>query len=219
MINKYALLTILVTSNIFAQDLQICLPDTDLNPSQRFSVEIIQTDRGDYKVVNDRGTGLQWSYCLVGQQLGADQNSCEGQPTVNNQHFLDILQSENLSLDAPNKSWRLPNVKELLSIYNDRCVPAVYPNFHYSFGMSDAEINQLVNMVIDRRLPADEKERLRAEIARAKTYKGLNLLSDSSSSPDGDTYYTVTFNGISSPIIGGNNLGMLRLVREIPAVR
>lgn len=33
-------------------------------------------------MVNDDATGLQWSYCLVGQTLNADQINCDGQPVV-----------------------------------------------------------------------------------------------------------------------------------------
>lgn len=75
-------LSLMVTSVWANEDLRVCLADTEMNPGNRFTHEVITTDVGDYKVVNDAATGLQWSYCFIGQTLSSDQMSCVGEPTV-----------------------------------------------------------------------------------------------------------------------------------------
>ncbi|QYO70024.1 DUF1566 domain-containing protein [Vibrio cholerae] len=229
---KYSLIlvTLLIAPSSLAQPLQTCLANTDLNPNQRFSHQIISTDIGDYKVVNDAVTGLQWSYCLVGQTLNADQITCDGQPVVPydvapveqnkpniREKVLDALYAEKQKLGTVGANWRLPNTQELLSIYNDRCYPNTYPAFHFSFGLTEEEINQLANTKVDWSLPEPEQNAQLTEFTRGKAYKAIYLTTDSALPGDGYFYYSIPFKELSSPInINGNNPGMLRLVRAIP---
>ncbi|HHY0340176.1 TPA: hypothetical protein ACVU1F_002690 [Vibrio cholerae] len=224
------LMALLIAPNCLAQQAQVCLPNTDLNPNQRFSHVILNTDIGDYKVVNDAVTGLQWSYCLVGQTLNADQITCDGQPVVPydeapveqykpniREKVLDALYTEKQKLGTVGANWRLPNTQELLSIYNDRCYPNTYPAFHFSFGLTEEEI-KLANTKMDWSLPEPERNALLAVLSRGKAYKAIYLTTDSAlPGGDGYFYYSIPFKELSSPIkINGDNPGMLRLVRPIP---
>ncbi|OFI69948.1 DUF1566 domain-containing protein [Vibrio cholerae] len=223
------LMALLVAPTCLAQQMQVCLPNADLNPNQRFSHAILSTDMGDYKVVNDAATGLQWSYCLVGQTLNADQINCDGQPVVPydvapvekykpniREKVLDALYTEKQKLGTVGANWRLPNAQELLSIYNERCYPNTYPAFHYSLGMTEEEIRQLASIRIDWKLPDAERNALAADQARGKAYKGIYLTTDSAQPGDDYFYYAITFREMSSPFVHGNNPGMLRMVRPIP---
>ncbi|ASK56616.1 hypothetical protein CEQ48_18445 [Vibrio tarriae] len=225
------LMALLIAPTCLAQQPQVCLPNTDLNPNQRFSHAILNTDMGDYKVVNDEATGLQWSYCLVGQTLNADQINCDGQPVVPydvtpveqykpniRAKVLDALFSEKQKLGSEGASWRLPNTQELLSIYNDRCYPNTYPAFHFSFGLTEEEISQLANIKVDWKLPDAEINALSAELERGSAYQTMNLTTDSVLQGYDYYYYTVPFKELSSPIKmnSNKNPGMLRLVRTIP---
>lgn len=224
------LMALLIAPTCLAQQAQVCLPNTDLNPNQRFSHVILNTDIGDYKVVNDAVTGLQWSYCLVGQTFNADQITCDGQPVVPydeapveqykpniREKVLDALYTEKQKLGTVGANWRLPNTQELLSIYNDRCYPNTYPAFHFSFGLTEEEINQLANTKVDWSLPEPERNALLAVLSRGKAYKAIYLTTDSALPGDGYFYYSIPFKELSSPIkINGDNPGMLRLVRPIP---
>lgn len=223
-------LTVFVMSAYAAEpDLQ-CKPSVDLNPNNRFSHEVITTDIGDYKVVNDTATGLQWSYCFVGQTFDSQQDTCLGTPTVpyeisDSSFYPDIrlvtmeaVESENKQLGALEHRWRLPNVKELMGLYNDQCVPAYYPAFSYDINVSQQEIEDLGNT------PYSTDETMTgyhtAISARQKStiYQNMTITSDTALlDRDHIHNYTVDFSGWGSLL---NQIrrtsGMLRLVREVP---
>lgn len=132
-----------------------CLDNSSKEPD-RFESHIIATDSGNIKVVNDLSTQLQWSFCPYGQTLSADQNHCEGQPTILGLNYIDgvpndkvrqqLLQTadqENQNQGEKQHLWRLPNAKELYSIFNSNCSPAQYSafSFYYDYLDDDPHIN------------------------------------------------------------------------------
>ncbi len=236
-------LVITITSTHAAESNQECRAETNLNPNNRFSQHIITTDAGDYKVVNDTATGLQWSYCFVGQQLDGNQLECTGQPTVpydfKAKDYVDVrqltmaqVQQENQSLDARNQSWRLPNIKELLSIYNENCNPAIYPMFSYATNASLDDITELTSgrPAGDDKVALEEARAIedidtvsRIETAtkyKGEAYKNYTVLSDTPLILRGyKPYYSINFKGWgntfnNTPFL--QSTGLLRLVREIP---
>ncbi len=223
-------LTLFAISAYAAEPELKCKPSTELNPNNRFSHHIIWTDIGDYKVVDDVATGLQWSYCMVGQTYDSVQDACLEVPSVpyemNDSSFnsnirqatMDAVESENQKLGELEHPWRLPNVKELIGIYNDQCVPAYFPAFNYEINISQQEIDDLANTPYST---DGTKAGYHAAIsARKKSviYQNMTITSDTALfDRDYLYYYTVNFNGWGSLL---NQLrrtsGMLRLVREIP---
>ncbi len=67
--------------------------------------------------VTARGRGLMWMRCLLGQSLV--NNLCTGEPSLfsRNQALVAAAAQD----FAGHDDWRLPNVKEILSIIEDRC--------------------------------------------------------------------------------------------------
>lgn len=62
-------------------------------------------------------TGLMWKRCLEGQTLNGDV--CEGAPST--YMWADALGAAQAASFAGHSDWRLPNPKELLTIFEDRC--------------------------------------------------------------------------------------------------
>lgn len=62
-------------------------------------------------------TGLMWKRCLEGQTLV--DGVCEGTPTTYT--WADALGAAHAVSFAGHSDWRLPNPKELLTIFEDRC--------------------------------------------------------------------------------------------------
>ena len=63
-------------------------------------------------------TGLMWKRCLEGQTL--NNGICEGTRAIYN--WADALVAAEATNFAGYSDWRMPNPKELLSIFDDRCV-------------------------------------------------------------------------------------------------
>ena len=62
-------------------------------------------------------TGLMWKRCLEGQALLG--GICEGALTTYT--WADALRAADTAIFAGHSDWRLPNPKELLTIFEDRC--------------------------------------------------------------------------------------------------
>lgn len=62
-------------------------------------------------------TKLMWMRCLVGQTLV--NNACTGTPSI--LVWADALNAAKGQIFAGHRDWRLPNVKEFMSIMEDRC--------------------------------------------------------------------------------------------------
>jgi hypothetical protein len=229
---KYLSLSLMMfISSAYAAELELqCGANTDLNPNNRFSHDVISTDIGDYKVVNDATTGLQWSYCFVGQTYDSLQDACLEVPTVPyelsddsfyaniRQVTMDAVESANQQLGSIEHRWRLPSVKELVGIYNDQCVPGNYPVFSYDINVSQQEIEALSNT------PYSTDETMigyhTAIYARQKgeIYQNITVTSDTAMLDSNYIhYYTVNFRGWGSLLNQMRRTsGMLRLVRDIP---
>lgn len=82
-------------------------------------------------LVQDKNTGLMWTRCAYGQTWDETNTTCTGTPAkVTWQNALQL--SANLEMGG-HSDWRLPNVKELASIVERKCVdPSVnatlFPN-------------------------------------------------------------------------------------------
>jgi hypothetical protein len=83
-------------------------------PSSRF------VDNSD-GTATDMKTGLMWMRCALGQTwTGA---TCTG--TVSKYVWSDALAQAQAATFASHSDWRVPNVKELLSIVERSCAPAI----------------------------------------------------------------------------------------------
>ena len=81
-------------------------------------------DNGD-GTVSDAKTGLVWKKCSEGQSWNAASNSCDSSAvTYNWQGALQQAQDVNAGLAGENlgkTDWRVPNIKELASIVEQKC--------------------------------------------------------------------------------------------------
>ncbi len=89
----------------------------------------IRTDTPDRQftvngnTVTDNKTGLMWARCSLGQY----GNDCAG--SAQTYTWSEALQAAEDSQIAGYNDWRLPNVKELKSIVNEKCInPAINAN-------------------------------------------------------------------------------------------
>ena len=64
-----------------------------------------------------KATGLMWARCPVGQVVSA--NACSGTPKA--MTWAEAIIAAHASTLAGYTDWRLPNPKEALSIFEDRC--------------------------------------------------------------------------------------------------
>lgn len=69
--------------------------------------------------VKDNDTGLIWQRCSVGQSWDAKSNKCTGD--AKNLSWQQALKAAK----ALGEGWRLPNVKELASLIESSCKPAI----------------------------------------------------------------------------------------------
>ena len=125
MILRYLCLTLGLVFYIYAQaEAQTCRSETAIpsaTPTRRFLVH------GD-GTVTDTATGLMWARCAEGLS-GSD--CADGAATAFT--WIEALTRARLSTHARYTDWRLPNVKELTSIVEERCSNpainlAVFPN-------------------------------------------------------------------------------------------
>lgn len=93
------------------------------------------TPTADFVIHNDGTathtlTGLMWKQCPQGQTWNAGNNACDG--TVMQYTWSAALAQGTADTTAGHSDWRVPNVKELASIVEDRCGPnlnvAIFPN-------------------------------------------------------------------------------------------
>lgn len=118
--NKYLLTLLLTLCSPLALAIAIC--DDALSrtsPTARFQ------DHGN-GTVTDRGTGLTWMRCQLGQTWR--NQSCEGDPT--RLYWQQALQTAERIRTEPSHAlygfgghhdWRLPTIKELASILESAC--------------------------------------------------------------------------------------------------
>ena len=99
---------------------QTCKTETEIpstTPDTRFTVDTDGT-------VVDKTTGLMWAQCSVGQSGTACNDTPATYPT-----WQSALESADSSTLATHTDWRVPNIKELFSIVEARCLnPAINSN-------------------------------------------------------------------------------------------
>ena len=102
LLNSAGLLLLMATSTVSAQ---VCVEDMqETTPTSRFTLQEEQ--------VLDTKTNLVWQRCFFGQTWNSAAQTCEGSQTLSN--WSDALES------VP-EGWRMPNIRELISITEYRC--------------------------------------------------------------------------------------------------
>lgn len=104
---------LLVPSMVSAE--QLCDGDTQTTPSENFTVISEATE-----YVVDNTTGLAWARCVVGQSWDSTLQSCTGEPL--RLTWQEALQQATTYRAGNHTDWRLPNVKELVSVVERQCV-------------------------------------------------------------------------------------------------
>lgn len=114
----------IVSSQLFAADEMVCSDGIGSSqpaatPTERFTIDVAN------KTVVDKVTGLMWGRC----ELGADWSSSLGTCYFPTSSTSTYLWSEALAAALANQNtylgqtgWRLPNIKELASIIEYKCV-------------------------------------------------------------------------------------------------
>jgi hypothetical protein len=128
--NAFNLSLLLLLFSQLGEAQQSCytyIPDEWVN--SRYIVEDISGDN----IVTDKLTGLMWKQCSEGKTGSA----CDtvGQTTYNWQEALNLANVENF---AGYNDWRLPNVKEILSLKKRNCDSpgineTIFPNTLFAF--------------------------------------------------------------------------------------
>jgi len=119
-----AALSFIVSPLLLAE--QVCDGESETSPTSQF--QLVSTDD---EFVTDTLTGLAWARCVVGQTWDGQSKSCSGEPL--RLTWQQALQ-QSASFNADNRTdWRLPNIKELVSIVERKCVEpaknlAIFPN-------------------------------------------------------------------------------------------
>lgn len=214
-----------------------CLPGYQ-NDHNRFVSEQVDTAEGKLNVVNDRATGLQWLYCPYGQHASTDGTGCEGAPAfistranAEDNPLMGVIKQANDRLGTPAQPWRAPDIKELFTLYNNQCQPAIYAAQGYPATSLQSQIaadkdtlcadaaskwDKVAEQWIEA--PDDVKTACRAAEQQLWALANIAFGSDSSG---GEGYDFLNFAGSGETFnVGGIGLSsvMLRLVRPIPTV-
>ncbi|MBU2882104.1 DUF1566 domain-containing protein [Psychrosphaera sp. B3R10] len=102
----------LLSNSVYAE--QSCDGETETTPSDRFDIGTTDT------YLNDSLTGLIWAKCVVGQTWNTTSQTCVGEPL--RLTWQQALQQAATFRVNNNTDWRLPNLKELASIVEHKCV-------------------------------------------------------------------------------------------------
>jgi hypothetical protein len=122
-----SLITLGLSINLSAQECNNMLASS--TPDDRFSINANAT-------ITDKQTGLIWKHCLEGQS-GAD---CETD-SADKMTWQDALAQADNSTFTNATDWRLPNIKELISIVELRCI---YPAINATIFPNQPNSNSLV---------------------------------------------------------------------------
>jgi len=110
------LVTFVISANSYSQELlQVC--DKKIEASTPLVNFTINTDG----TITDNTTQLMWMRCTFGQ--GYKDDSCIGSPAKF--YWNEALETAEQFEYANYTDWRLPNIKELVTIIEDRCTSPV----------------------------------------------------------------------------------------------
>ncbi|MCS3831967.1 hypothetical protein HNP10_000682 [Aeromonas veronii] len=230
----FPLLLLIATLVPVTSQARECLPGYQEEIS-RYTTEWIDMAGHKIKVVNDQATNLQWFYCPYGQSANNDKG-CDGLPvfidskaTLADNPLMSLISKVNKELESQTHPWRAPDVKELFTLYNNQCQPAIYLAHAYP---STQQLEQIEgdkaqicakaeavwNEQTEEFIDADPELVQACRLAERQAY-ALQYLSFSSDSSSGSGYNYLNFarNGETFFSGGiGSNAVMLRLVRPIP---
>ncbi|MGE6180302.1 hypothetical protein [Aeromonas salmonicida] len=214
-----------------------CLPGYQ-DDHNRFVSEQVDTAEGKLNVVNDRATGLQWLYCPYGQHASADGTGCEGTPAfistranAEDNPLMGVIKQANDQLGTPAQPWRAPDIKELFTLYNNQCQPAIYVAQGYPATSLQSQIvadketlcadaASKWDEVTEQWIEAPDDVKTACDAAEQQLWALSNIAFGSDSS-GGEGYDFLNFAGSGETFnVGGIGLSsvMLRLVRPIPTI-
>ncbi|KHT39346.1 DUF1566 domain-containing protein [Vibrio sinaloensis] len=88
----------------------------------------IRYEFNDNGTIKDKVTGLTWMRCAVGQEWNAEQATCTGNATgmfwqaaLNEVVSINQSESHKLHQFGGKQKWRMPNIKELVSLAEFSC--------------------------------------------------------------------------------------------------
>ena len=124
-----------------------------------------------------KATGLMWARCPVGQVVST--NACSGTPKA--MTWAEAIIAAHASTLAGYTDWRLPNPKEALSIFEDRCDALLFSNHTGPMNIGNpAEVTVLdiariikklthsPSRVVHKPLPVDDPKVRQPDIAFAR---------------------------------------------------
>ncbi|HDN9014211.1 TPA: DUF1566 domain-containing protein [Aeromonas salmonicida] len=214
-----------------------CLPGYQ-DDHNRFVSEQVDTAEGKLNVVNDRATGLQWLYCPYGQHASADGTGCEGTPAfistranAEDNPLMGVIKQANDQLGTPAQPWRAPDIKELFTLYNNQCQPAIYAAQGYPATSLQSQIvadketlcadaASKWDKVTEQWIEAPDDVKAACRSAEQQLWALTNIAFGSDSS-GGEGYDFLNFAGSGETFnVGGIGISsvMLRLVRLIPTI-
>ncbi|MDM5135902.1 DUF1566 domain-containing protein [Aeromonas salmonicida] len=214
-----------------------CLPGYQ-DDHNRFVSEQVDTAEGKLNVVNDRATGLQWLYCPYGQHASADGTGCEGTPAfistranAEDNPLMGVIKQANDQLGTPAQPWRAPDIKELFTLYNNQCQPAIYAAQGYPATSLQSQIvadketlcadaASKWDKVTEQWIEAPDDVKAACRSAEQQLWALTNIAFGSDSS-GGEGYDFLNFASSGETFnVGGIGLSsvMLRLVRPIPTI-
>ncbi|MGY3571810.1 DUF1566 domain-containing protein [Vibrio sp. SCSIO 43135] len=119
---------------LFVSCLLLLLPTVAMAAVQECSIDMAKTapnvryDFNDNGTITDRKTGLTWMRCPIGKTWSSTNQTCEGdgtgmfwQSALNEVQSINQSTSHNLYQFAGKSTWRLPNIKELVSLAEHSC--------------------------------------------------------------------------------------------------
>lgn len=86
---------------------------SETTPSSRFTIN-------ENGTISDLSTGLMWQRCNYGQTYNSESNECAGNSVQLT--WAEALRGAANSELAGSKGWQVPNIKELASIVEHKCV-------------------------------------------------------------------------------------------------
>jgi len=104
----------IVSLSLEINAVQMCEGESETSATSQFSI-----DNGDAFVV-DTVTNLAWARCVVGQTWNIDTEACDGEPL--RLTWKEALQQANSLVIDSRTDWRVPNIKELATIVERKCV-------------------------------------------------------------------------------------------------